>query len=967
MKNTKKDNDLVLEEQKILDNLIDKMDAVIDELGAKALEYVQEAKAAREAGIIDNYYAFIMAKNGLKDTEENRKKLMQTRDELYDQRVEVYINDDSKPTSIQIGDTNFVSGAENFVTSRNRPICRAFWGGQMPENYEFDSIDDNGKFVEHVKCRLSLGRNIDLHFSKVRNVKSVFPLTTEEQDELIVDTLTQELLERRSDNEWKSILRSIQNKQKEIVLAPLNKNIIVQGCAGSGKTMIMLHRLPIVLMDNPDVLRKNNIYVITPSKIYIQLAKNMIRKYDIADVSMGVLKDYYDYCINKYTFKGTGYGEINPSIILTKESHDYIYSRKCINDISDFYEKIFRQCNIDIKEDATKLGLTITERKENIIANKLQGLFLDLNKVLNENDKIVQEVYRKFRNMTEIYQRFASALTGRQDDIIRTLRKLISKSERAKKKAEKELLKLDREVNEIAWKNRENIISRSDAEIEYFSIIITEVKNNTEYFNQYKPVIARIGELSNLFQTEKNNNENHVTMSYKLISKFQKFKKLCVDIENDYYRVEEKYSEYGDVPAERFQEAKSLLFELENLKIIYLDESRREEINRVCIMLSKKIDTAVYDAYFNVMKKLGVKTNDKEKIQALSCSPYVFLQALYLYFGSPNSAKESLITIDEAQSVALEEIRLIKNLNDNNVILNLFGDVRQHIEGTKGLDSWNEIDNIMDYTFYELRENYRNAVQITEYCNDNLDNIKMYSMNTEGKGVHELRDEGHLLDKMTHHFMDVNRIGLAAIIVKDIYEADYIKEIFLKFELKLFDMAGDEFSVHRTKWNIITVEEAKGLEFSTVMVISGNMTPNEKYIAYTRALDELLVYNKSVDTKVYIERRLQERLRKQQKIENDKQQKKKSYSEKMKVNSKKEKNVFVKKIYMNSAVRKFFEEKGMEVIDNRSQRGHLWVIGEKEEISDVVNQAVKEFKIMGQYKASKETNSRKGWCTKTKK
>ena len=66
-------------------------------------------------------------------------------------------------------------------------------------------------------------------------------------------------------------------------------------------------------------------------------------------------------------------------------------------------------------------------------------------------------------------------------------------------------------------------------------------------------------------------------------------------------------------------------------------------------------------------------------------------------------------------------------------------------------------------------------------------------------------------------------------------------------------------------------------------------------------------------------------------------------------------------------MKKFFEEKGYEVIDNRSQKGHLWVIGEKTVIQDIVNQAVKEFKIMGQYKASKETNSRKGWCTKTKK
>ena len=40
--------------------------------------------------------------------------------------------------------------------------------------------------------------------------------------------------------------------------------MIVQGCAGSGKSMIMLHRLPIILYDNPKSLNRSNLYIITP-------------------------------------------------------------------------------------------------------------------------------------------------------------------------------------------------------------------------------------------------------------------------------------------------------------------------------------------------------------------------------------------------------------------------------------------------------------------------------------------------------------------------------------------------------------------------------------------------------------------------------------------------------------------------------------------------------------------------------
>ena len=41
----------------------------------------------------------------------------------------------------------------------------------------------------------------------------------------------------------------------------------------------------------------------------------------------------------------------------------------------------------------------------------------------------------------------------------------------------------------------------------------------------------------------------------------------------------------------------------------------------------------------------------------------------------------------------------------------------------------------------------------------------------------------------------------------------------------------------------MTVEQVKGLEFGTVFALSGRMSQNEKYIAYTRALDELFVFD----------------------------------------------------------------------------------------------------------------------------
>ena len=51
----------------------------------------------------------------------------------------------------------------------------------------------------------------------------------------------------------------------------------------------------------------------------------------------------------------------------------------------------------------------------------------------------------------------------------------------------------------------------------------------------------------------------------------------------------------------------------------------------------------------------------------------------------------------------------------------------------------------------------------------------------------------------------------------------------------------DTGKISKTKINIMTVYESKGLEFTAVAVAEEGLTDNEKYIAYTRALKELAI------------------------------------------------------------------------------------------------------------------------------
>ena len=131
------------------------------------------------------------------------------------------------------------------------------------------------------------------------------------------------------------------------------------------------------------------------------------------------------------------------------------------------------------------------------------------------------------------------------------------------------------------------------------------------------------------------------------------------------------------------------------------------------------------------------------------------------------------------------------------------------------------------------------------------------------------------------------------------------------------------------------------------------MSRNQRYIAFTRALDDLYIYSEKVDIDQF-EKITQIKIDGPENGTGD-------------LPGAHHKKKIREKSHTDSAVKQFFEENGLEVIDKRNKGGRLWVIGEKKDIREVVNQAIAEFKISGKYMASKEIGNRNGWCTKSDK
>ena len=189
--------------------------------------------------------------------------------------------------------------------------------------------------------------------------------------------------------------------------------------------------------------------------------------------------------------------------------------------------------------------------------------------------------------------------------------------------------------------------------------------------------------------------------------------------------------------------------------------------------------------------------------------------------------------IDEGQDLAFNEYKLIRELNQGNLVFNIFGDTNQLIKPGRGIADWDELEHMISAETYLLEENYRNTNQITRFCNSSF-GMNVLQTGVDGANVREIA-RSELERELTNLNVSSERI---AILVPRIV----IKEKYLDMNLlpdKIRNIIGN--NIGNGYISLMYVDEVKGIEFDKVYVIGKRMTRNEKYIAYTRALSNLII------------------------------------------------------------------------------------------------------------------------------
>ena len=172
----------------------------------------------------------------------------------------IKVNFDTEDEDFYIGITSVMDDYDLIINDWRSPIANLFYNSKIGNtSYEAPAGIINCNLLQREQIKIKNGKI-------TRMVDSDVHLTDEE---------LQDVLSKSSNDKMKNIVNTIQKEQNDIIRNVTDKNIIVQGCAGSGKTSVALHRLSYLLYNNKNI-DENNMLIFSPSDTFSSYISNVL-------------------------------------------------------------------------------------------------------------------------------------------------------------------------------------------------------------------------------------------------------------------------------------------------------------------------------------------------------------------------------------------------------------------------------------------------------------------------------------------------------------------------------------------------------------------------------------------------------------------------------------------------------------------------------------------------------------------
>lgn len=218
-------------------------------------------------------------------TNESIKKLQKLKRSLinpYFGRVD--FEKDGFSDSIYIGVNGIMKDLNFYVFDWRSPVASLFYNyGVGPASYEAPAGTINGHVTLKRQYKIN-GETIERCFDSDINID---------------DEFLQEILSNSSSDKMTNIVNTIQREQNEIIRNIVDKYLIVQGVAGSGKTSVALHRIAYLLYKEKN-LTSNNVLIFSPNEVFSEYISNVLPDLGEDNVLQSTFSDFASSYIRNY-------------------------------------------------------------------------------------------------------------------------------------------------------------------------------------------------------------------------------------------------------------------------------------------------------------------------------------------------------------------------------------------------------------------------------------------------------------------------------------------------------------------------------------------------------------------------------------------------------------------------------------------------------------------------------------------
>lgn len=419
------DPQVLKEESKCLQDMISYIRREIQNKRNKAHSTYRETKLSYSPGPEDvenvRYYRQLA-----KQIHEEAEVLENIKESPYFARMDFTLFDKVKTEdiSILIGKKSIYGNGQMLIHDWRSPIGQRYY---IKNELQFSH--------ENYRYEILLRRALEIKEAKLIKYFDEYVFGNELFKDGVADPfLVTVLREKRKIRQLTDIIKTIQLNQNTIIREPIIQNMIIQGCAGSGKTMILLHRLSYLLFNNPNI-QLDSVKILTPNNIFDRHIDELAKSLDIDKIERYTVSDYYKNLLERYSVHIKYDKDIGSENEVNNDFVNFIYSDDFRSKLQNYYNSWYKRIMMQVEDGgilgiANKLGLESPHGrtyKEKI--DDVYGLGSKIVTFQNENLSNIKKHKKRLSKLQDIIVSLTDSLKEEKDSFDLFIRANLSKKE----------------------------------------------------------------------------------------------------------------------------------------------------------------------------------------------------------------------------------------------------------------------------------------------------------------------------------------------------------------------------------------------------------------------------------------------------------------------------------------------------------------------------------------------------------